>query len=153
MAEGGAWVRLTVLKANDINAQIKAILSRKAESITKNPDLRKFINEQYKEVVMPYVPMSNEEKAHHLKDAYVTKDGRIIWSAVNRGYNYAMIQYETPSTSDPDKKGSGMYYHPKRYEGHEPTDYWTNMVQPKTDAWEDFVERITPEITRVYKNG
>ena len=135
------WVRLTVLKANDLNKQIKDILGRKEKSITKNPELRKYINSMYKEIVMPYVPMSTKEH-HHLKDAYVTDDGRIIWTGVNNKYDYAKIQYE-----------NFEYNHPVRYSGHKPTAHWTDMVQPGTDDWEVFVKAITPEIIRVYDNG
>ncbi len=150
------WVRLTVLRANELNQQIEGILGRKAESITKNKELRKYINSVYKDIVMPYVPMSDADKEHHLKDAYITDDGRIIWSATNKGYNYASDQYETPSSPIPDTKGTGTYYHPVRYEGHKPIDHWTKRVRPDAEdkgPWESFIAGITDEVTRAYKNG
>lgn len=137
----GAWVRLTVPTAKQINAEIKNILNRKAESVTKNPELRRYINTVYRDVVMPFVPMSDKVH-HHLKDAYVTNDGRIIWSATNKGYNYAEIQYENL-----------MYKHPIRYGGHNPQALWTNAVQPGTAEWNTFVTTITGEVIRVYGNG
>lgn len=132
-------VRLTIPSARDINAEIQTILGRKAESITKNPDLRMYINFMYLEQVTPYVPM----KTGRLRDAFVTNDGRIVWSATQKGYNYADIQYR------PEEHG--VEYVNYTTPGTGP--HWTDNVQPGTEDWANFVENITEEIKRVYENG
>lgn len=136
---GGAWVRLTVLKANDINKQIKEILGRKADSVTKNPDLRMYMNYMYLEAVTPYVPM----RTGNLRHGYVTNDGRIIWSAHHKGYDYADIQYRPE-----DYETEYINYTTPGTGPH-----WTDNVQPGTEAWANFIEDVAPEIKRAYKNG
>ena len=141
------WVRLTVPSAGQINAAIQGILHRKAESVTRNPELRYFIDEMYLETVTPYVPRSaNDHKPynnHHLQDAYITNDGRIIWSATNKGYNYANIQYYNTD-----------YKHYKRYPGHKPTAYWTERVVPGNTQWKRvFIPKIRDRVKQEYKNG
>lgn len=143
----GSWVRITVPSAAQINDAITKILHRKAESITHNKELRHYINEKYLEAVTPYVPRSNdEEKAynnHHLQDAIITSDGRIIWSAKNKGYNYAYIQYVSLS-----------YKHPKRYTGHKPTAYWLERVVPGNTQWNRvFIPSIRKAVKEAYKDG
>lgn len=137
MAEG-SWVRVTAVPASVINARIKEILGRKEESVTKNPELRRSINEIYIQTVTKYVPYKTGKL---LSSAYITSDGRIIWSAVDKGYDYAGIQY----TNETFKHLDGR------------TAYWTENVKPETDengAWsKEFIPRITNLITQAYKNG
>ena len=148
---GGVNVRLTIPTASQINAEIQHILKRKAESVTKHPELRRFINQQYLEAVTKYVPLSNMDKPHHLRDAFVTNDGRIVWSATNKGFNYADIQYQ------PEEYGK----HYKHYTTPDTHPHWTDYVTPavrgtrrKTRDWENvFIPSVRDEIIRVYKNG
>lgn len=132
-------VRLTTPSAKSINDAIAEILGRKEQSVTKNPELRHFINEQYLDAVTPFVPLSDKEKDHHLRDAFITSDGRIVWSAVNKGFNYAYIQhitqynnYTTPNTGP----------------------YWEEAVAPGTDVWTSiFIPSIRDRVQQEYKNG
>lgn len=132
-------VRLTTPSARSINDAIEEILGRKEQSITKNPELRHYINEQYLDAVTPFVPLSNKEKDHHLRDAFITNDGRIVWSAVNKGFNYAYIQHIT------------QYAH---YTTDGTGPYWEEQVAPGTDTWKNiFIPSITERVQQEYKNG
>ena len=150
----GIRVRLTVPTARQLNAEIQQILKRKAESVTKNPDLRKFIGQKYIEAVTPYVPM----KTGKLREqSFSTNDGRIVWSATSTtkstksSYNYADIQYE------PEEYGVRYV----NYTTPGTHAHWTDYVTPpekgtrrKTRDWENvFIPSIRDEIIRVYKNG
>lgn len=150
---GGARVRLTIPTAKQINAEITKILRRKGESVTKHPDLRRFINQQYLEVVTKYVPMRTGKLR---EQAFVTSDGRIVWSATRtskngNSYNYADIQYE------PEEYG----VHYTHYTTPGTGSHWTDYVTPpekgtrrKTRDWEkEFIPSIKDEIIKVYKNG
>ena len=129
----------TAIFANDFNARIKAILKRKAESITKNEPLRQALGEIYLQRVNKYVP----KKTGYLRDsASVTTRGRVMWSAVKRGYNYADIQYVT------------QYKH---YTTAGTGPYWTDKIHPENgpDEWRKFVNSRTVRalILEAYKNG
>lgn len=131
----GDWVRVTAVSAKVINDRIEEILHRKEESVTKNPELRKAINEVYIETVTKYVPYRTGKL---LSSAHTTSDGRIIWSAVDKGYNYARIQYENETFKHLDNR----------------TAYWTENVQPDTYDWDKvFIPRVDKLIKRAYKNG
>lgn len=139
---GGSWVRIgsveAHLDARTMNKIITEVLDRKAESITKDPDLRQAIGEEFARIVTPYVPM----KTGALRmSGRATSDGRLYWSAINpnSGYNYAEIQYYTQ-------------YNHYTTEGTGP--YWVEQVQPGTSDWDnEFIPAITPIIKRRFEDG
>ena len=131
----GSWVRITPIYARAVNAEIKAIINRKVESVTHNTELRRRIGEVYIQTVTKYVPYKTGKL---ISSAFTTSDGRVIWSAFNKGYDYAHIQYISTG-----------------FEHEEPrTAYWTYEVQPGTDDWDYvFIPKMRDLITKTYKNG
>ena len=137
---------VTALYAKEINARIKEILDRKAESVTKNEPLRQALGYIYLDYVTPFVPLSEgRPTSGRLRGSgKVTTRGRVIWSAVNRGDNYADIQYNT------------QYEH---YTTPGTGPYWTKHVNPKTsigaENWSKFIhdDEVQHLILQAYKNG
>lgn len=151
---GGDWIRIGAvdahLDANTMNKIITQVLQRKAQSITKDPELRQLVGTYYVNAVTDYVP---KDSGKLQQSGRATSDGRVYWTATSPlriakdghkygGYNYALIQFEA----------SG-FRHPSRYAGHKPTDHWTDKMRPGTYAWAKFVARIAPEIIRRMNNG
>lgn len=137
-------VRLTAPTAGELKDAIAAILERKANSIKLSPDLRYYISGKFIEAVTPYVP----QKTGILRLSPYSRTGewdkgRIIWSASNKGFNYAYKQY------------THLYQH------YTPTDdypilpgpYWTEKVAPDMPDWEPFIASIKDKIIDTYKNG
>lgn len=143
----GSFVRKTAVSARDIkaiNAEIADILDRKAENVLDNDGLRYEINEHYIQVVTPYVPYKPKYEGGHLNVAYQTNDGRIIWSSIKKGYNYADIQYQP--------EAHGVVY--SNYTTPGTGSHWTDKVQPGTYDWQyKFIPRVTWLIHEAYKNG
>ena len=138
----GSWIRINAMEchldAKTMNKIIEGVLDRKAESITKDPDLRQEIGTVLVDVVTPYVPM----KTGQLRDSgRATTDGRLYWTAIDpkTGENYAYKQYTT------------QYNH---YTTPGTGPYWVNNVQPGTPDWDDtFISTITPIIKRRFNDG
>ena len=136
---------ITSIYAKEVNARIQEIINRKAESVTKNESLRQAIGYKYLEYVTPYVPMSKGKptSGRLRKSGNVTTRGRVFWSAINRGVNYANIQYNT------------QYEH---YTTANTGPYWTEHVNPKTDVgknnWKNFIHdhEVADLIRQAYKN-
>lgn len=141
---GGSWIRVsataTGLDARNMNREIRTILGRKVDSITKDPLLRQYIGQVYVGVVTPYVPVDTGKLR---ASGRATEDGRVYWTAVSPikvardghtygGYNYAAIQYNVPM----------------RHKDPNATDHWTDKVRPGTPDWSTFISEITPEIIR-----
>ena len=134
---GGSWIRIGAvdahLDARTVNAIIKTELSKKAVSVTKKPELRQAIGQEYVRAVTPFVPM----KTGALRESgSATTDGRVYWTATNRGYNYAAIQYETQ-------------YNNYTTDGTGP--YWTEKMNPtspefRADVYGVFRNNIIPII-------
>lgn len=127
------WIRLGAvdvhLDARTMNAEVKRILGRKAESVTKSPDLRSIIGTLYVNQVTPYVP----KKTGRLRQSgRGTSDGRVYWSTP-----YAEVQYYT-QFNHYTTPGTGPF--------------WTENVKPGTPEWDDFIARIAPHIIRRFKN-
>lgn len=116
------------LDARSVNAIVAEALGRKAQSVTKMPDLRKEIGEQYIELVTPYVPKKTGKLRDH---AYATGDGRLIWTApyAEKQYTTQYSHYTTPGTGP----------------------YWTNYVQPGTPGYSAFIDAIQPLIIRRFQ--
>ena len=139
---GGSWVRIGAVTANlnakRMNEIIKNVMGEKMQSVTKDPDLRQEIGEEFARVVTKYVPM----KTGALRmSGRATSDGRLYWSAINpnSGYNYAEIQYYTQ-------------YNNYTTDGTGP--YWVERVHPGTNDWDnDFIPAITPIIKRRFEDG
>ena len=139
---GGSWIRIgsmeAHLNAKTMNEIIKDAMGKRMQSVTKDPDLRHDIGEEFVRIVTKYVPM----KTGALRmSGRATDDGRVYWSAVNpnSGYNYAEIQYYTQ-------------YNHYTTEGTGP--YWVENVQPGTDDWDnEFIPAITPIIKRRFEDG
>lgn len=142
---GGSWIRVNAtdlhLDARSMNAVVTDVLGRKADSITKYPDLRQSIGQLYVFAVSPYVPYNTGKLQG---SGHATNDGRAYWTAISPvlvspvdghtygGYNYAGIQYEVPM----------------HHTTPGTTDHWTDKVKPGTTDWQQFIETIRPVIIR-----
>jgi hypothetical protein len=138
---GGSWIRIGSMEAHldakTMNKIVEDVMGKRMQSVTKDPDLRHDIGEEFARIVTKYVPM----KTGALRmSGRATDDGRLYWSAINpnNGYNYAQIQYENTA-----------------YKHKEPTcSHWVHQVQPKTDDWDnEFIPAITPIIKRRFNDG
>lgn len=146
----GSWIRIGAidahLDASTVNSIIKEVLGKKAVSITQKPELRQAIGEQFVAAVTPFVPVSNEPDKYHLwMSGRATDDGRVFWSATNRGYNYASAVYDENGERWP----SGEYVKPST-PGTFPR--WVEKVQPGTAEWDAFINTITPIIKEAFKD-
>ena len=148
----GSWIRINAVEAHldatTVNSIIKDGLVRKAVSITKRPDVRQAIGEELLEIVTPFVPMRPLEKGGGTlrSSGRATDDGRLYWTAINkRGENYAGYVYDPAGTRWP----TGKYNNPS-------TDYtyprWMKHVQPDTDKWVTFINKVTPIIKEAFKD-
>jgi hypothetical protein len=120
-----------------MNKIIEVVLERKAESVTKDPDLRQEIGTVFVDVVTPYVPM---DTGRLRKSGRATNDGRLYWTAIDpkTGENYAYDQYTNLVYKHKDPTGP----------------YWVSNVQPGTPDWDDtFISAITPIIKRRFNDG
>lgn len=143
---GGSWIRIGAvdahLDARTVNSIIKEVLGKRAVSITQKPELRQAIGEKFVEAVTPFVPM----KSGDLRDSgRATDDGRVYWTSVHRGYNYAYNVYDPDGMRWPD----GQYRKPST-----PNTYprWVEKVQPGTAEYESFINNITPIIQEAFKD-
>lgn len=118
------------LDARSVNAIVKDVLGRKAQTVTKNPDLRKEIGEQFIETVTPYVPKKTGKLRDH---AYATSDGRIWWTAEYAGYQHdtQYQHYTTPGTGP----------------------NWEQYATPDGKDFQLFLDAITPIIMRRFNDG
>lgn len=141
MAEG-SWIRIGAvdahLDARTVNAIIKEALGKRAISVTQMPELRQEIGQAFVDAVTPFVPM----KSGQLRDSgRATTDGRVYWTATNRGFNYAATVYDIDGERWPD----GQYKKPST-----PNTYprWVEKVHPGTAEYTAFINTITPIIIR-----
>lgn len=137
---GGGRIRVNAIEmgldAKTVNGIITEVMRRKLESVTKDPDLRKAIGEEYIQLVTPFVPMRTGKLR---SQASASGDGRITWTATNKhGYNYALTQYTT------------QYIH---YTTPGTGPYWTDQLNPDTANWEEFKDAITPLIKERFNDG
>lgn len=143
MAEG-SWIRIKAvdahLDARTVNSIIKEALGRKAISVTQKPELRKEIGEAFVKAVEPFVPMNSGNLRN---SGRATDDGRVYWTATNKGYNYANRVYDPDGEMWPD----GEYKKPTT-EGTYPR--WVEKVQPGTAEWDAFINTITPIIKEAF---
>jgi hypothetical protein len=137
-----SWIRIgaidTHLDARTVNSIIEEALRKRAISITQRPELRQEIGQAYVDAVTPFVPM----KSGQLRDSgMATDDGRVYWTAVNKGFNYAATVYDYDGEMWPD----GEYAKPST-----PGTYprWVEKVQPGTAEYDAFINTITPIIIR-----
>lgn len=145
MAEG-SWIRIGAvdahLDARTVNSIIKEALGKKAVSVTQKPELRQAIGEAFVAAVTPFVPM----KSGQLRDSgRATSDGRVYWTATNRGFNYAYTVYDQEGERWPD----GYYKKPTT-----PNTYprWVEKVQPGTAEWDAFVNNIADTIKEAFND-
>ena len=138
----GSWVRIGAVKAHldakTMNKIVTDVLGRKADSVTKDPDLRRDIGDEFVRVVTPYVPM---DTGRLRESGRATTDGRLYWTAIDpiTGENYASKQYYT------------QY---RRYTTPGTGPFWVEKVQPGTPEWDnDFISAITPIIKRRFNDG
>jgi hypothetical protein len=144
MASGGSWIRIGAidahLDARTVNAIIKEALGRRAESVTQKPELRQTIGQEYVYAVTPFVPMKHGDLR---ESGSATTDGRVYWTATNRGYNYAAIQYET-QYNNYTTPGTGPY--------------WTEKMSPnspefRADVYDAFRNNIIPIIVEAFREN
>lgn len=140
------WLRIGAidahLDAQTVNAIIEKALKERAVSVTQMPELRQEIGEEFVAAVTPFVPVSKDETKYHLyMSGRATSDGRVYWSAVNRGYDYASYVYD----KDGEMWGPAGYKNPST-PGTCPR--WVEKVQPGTREWTAFINNITPLIVR-----
>jgi hypothetical protein len=142
----GSWIRIKAteahLDASTVNSIIKDALKQKAISITQMPELRKQIGEKFVEAVTPFVPYKSGALSN---SGTATDDGRVYWTAVHRGYNYASLLYD----EDGDVWPNGEYNKPTTKDTY---PQWVKHVQPGTQEWNDFVTNITPIIKEAFNN-
>ena len=135
MAEG-SWIRIGAvdahLDARTVNSIIKEALGKKAISITQKPELRKEIGEAFIDAVTPFVPKKTGTLA---EQGHATTDGRVYWSATNKGYNYASTVYDADGERWPD----GQYKKPTT-----PNTYprWVEKVRPGTAEYDAFLNDV-----------
>lgn len=150
MAEG-SWIRIKAteahLDAKTVNEIIKVALGKKAISVTQKPELRQTIGEYFVEAVTPFVPFKSGDLS---RSGAATTDGRVYWTSVHKGYNYANLLYDEDSEVWP-----GGYVKPTlgKYDGpgeHDPQPRWVARVHPGTSEWAAFVNNITPEIRKAF---
>ena len=140
------WIRIGAidahLDARTINSIVKESLHRKAESVTKRPEVRQAVGQAFVDAVTPFVPM----KSGQLRESgRATPDGRLYWTATNKGFNYASTVYDQDGEMWPDgnyKKPSTSGTHPR----------WVEKVQPGTVEWDAFVNSITDTIKEAFRN-
>ena len=147
----GSWIRISAMDANldakTVNGIIKTALKQKAESVTKAPELRKQIGEEFIKAVKPFVPYKSGDLSNSGK---ATDDGRVYWTSVHNGYNYASKLYDEYSAVWPEG-----YNNPTIKKdvipNHAPQPRWVTRVHPGTEEWETFVNNITPIIKEEFK--
>lgn len=152
MADSG-WIRIkattTNLDAKTVNKIIEEALSKRAISITQMPELRQQIGEEFIAAVKPFIPY----KTGDLSDSgTATPDGRVYWTSVHNGYNYASRLYD----EDSEMWGPTGYVNPTKgkYPGpeiHDPQPRWVERVQPGTKEYEAFVNNIKPLIIDAFR--
>ena len=143
---GGSWIRIKATKvhldAGTMNSVVKVALGHKATSVTQKPELRKIIGEHYIDAVTPFIPWKSGDLSN---SGEATTDGRVYWTSVHKGYNYAELLYDEYSNVWPEG-----YKNPTRTVHKDPTPRWTELVQPGTREWDAFINKITPEIRRAF---
>lgn len=148
------FVRKT-FSANDLKRAINAQLDTKIRSLKNDKALANRIATVWGEEVTRFVPRSDLDtipESEHLQ-AFTVSDGRVIWRrkasednkrlGIVKGQEIAHLLYEGPIV--------GTFH--SRYDGHDPQAHWDQCVKPGTEAWEDFVNKITPEIIVWVKNN
>ena len=153
MAEG-SWIRIGAvdahLDAKTVNLIIKDALGKKAITVTQKPELRQQIGEEFLKAVKPFVPYDTGDLSDSGK---ATTDGRVYWTSVHRGYNYANRLYD----ENGELWGPKGYINPTRgkYPGpgeHDPQPRWVTRVHPGTQEWSAFVNNLTPIITEAFND-
>lgn len=153
MAEG-SWIRIGAidahLDARTVNSIIEKALSERAITVTQMPELRKDIGEEFIKVVKPFVPYKSGDLSN---SGRATDDGRVYWTSVHKGYNYASRLYD----EDGELWGPKGYTKPTldKYPGpekHEPQPRWVERVHPGTPEWTAFVNNITPIIKEAFRD-
>jgi hypothetical protein len=147
MAEG-SWIRIKATRVNldatTVNSIIKTVLGRKAVSITQQPDVRKDIGEAYIEAVTPLVP----KRSGDLRESgRATNDGRVYWSSVHRGYNYAYNVFDENYA----RWGPGETYVNPSTTGTHPR--WTDKMKHGTREYKKFLEDATDIIIDAARKG
>lgn len=151
MAEG-SWIRIGSIKAGldatTVNSIIEKALGKRLQSITNAPDVRQKIGEAFVEAVTPLVPVSKEEKAHHLyQSGRATDDGRVYWTAINsRGQNYAGYVYDPDETRWPD----GKYSHSDTTHKY---PRWVEHMKPGAPEYAVFLNKVREIIIAAHNGG
>ena len=149
----GSWIRINAVKANldaeTVNGIIETALHKRAVSITQKPELRKIIGEYFVKAVTPFVPYKSGDLS---RSGSATADGRVYWTSVHNGFNYANRLYD-----ENGKVWSGGYINPTRnkYPGpeeHDPQPRWVTRVHPGTPEWNAFVNNITDPIKEAFRD-
>ena len=144
MAEG-SWIRINAVDANldakTVNKIIETVLTERAISITQKPELRQAIGREFIKAVTPFVPYKSGDLS---RSGEATTDGRVYWTSVHNGYNYASRLYD----EDEELWGPEGYTNPTRTVHKDPQPRWVERVHPGTAEWAAFVNNITPIIIR-----
>jgi hypothetical protein len=140
---GGSWIRINAvtagLDAKTVNSIIADALGKRAVSITQMPELRKEIGEEFVLAVTPLVP---KKTGQLYKSGRATDDGRVYWTAMNKGFNYAYTVY------DPEYERWGKFGEYKKPTTPETYPHWVERMQPGTEEYSNFITNITPIIIR-----
>ena len=135
------------LDARTVNPIIEDVLVKRAISITQKPYVRKQIGEAFVDVVTPFVPYKSGKLS---MQGGATNDGRVFWSATNKGFDYASYVYDEYS----ERWGPAGYVHPTRGKSpdpnHDPQPRWVERVHPGTKEWSIFIDNITPIIKEAF---
>lgn len=150
-------VNLFIRKTFNANALKRAVnesLDQKITALRKDKALANQIATKWGEAVTRFVPRSDLDipEEQHLQ-AFTVSDGRVIWrrkadeddeiNGISAGDEIAHLLYEGPIR--------GTFH--SRYDNHEPQAHWDQCVTPGTDAWQTFVDQITPEIREWVRNN
>lgn len=150
----GSWIRIKAvdahLDARTVNAIVKDVLGKRAISVTQKPWLRKQIGEAFVKAVTPFVPYKSGDLSRSGK---ATTDGRVYWTSVHNGYNYANRLYD----ENGELWGPEGYVNPTRgnYPGpedHDPQPRWVERVHPGTPEWNAFVNNIADTIKEAFND-
>lgn len=127
------------LDARTLNREVKKVLGRKAESVTKHPQLRMDVAQVFLDMVEKYVPMKTGKlraQGHAVSGGHGGGDARLVWYATDRGFDYATHQF---------------YNQYKHYTTPGTGPNWTGQLID--NDWNDLMAAIRPYILQAFKEG
>lgn len=151
---GGSWIRIGAvdarLDAKTVNDLIKDTVGERLKSITQAPEVRLKIGEALVKQATPFVPYKTGDLSDSGK---ATSDGRVYWTSVHKGYNYANKLYDESG----EIWGPKGYINPTRnkspYPNHDPQPRWVERVVTDKKQYEAFTNRVREIIIEEHNKG